>query len=62
MKISSPFNPKRKITLFEYLRAAIPVAAALVLFLSSAAFIIYKAISAYNYNERWKDYDECGIS
>ncbi len=44
-----------------YFRTAVPVAAALVLFLVSACFIIYKSVIAYRHNERWKDYDECGI-
>ncbi len=45
----------------NYLKAAVPISAALVLFLVSAGFIAYKLIIAYRHNERWKDYDECGI-
>lgn len=45
----------------NYLRAAVPISAALVLFLVSAGFIAYKLITVYRHNERWKDYDECGI-
>ena len=50
----------KKVTL-EFLRTAVPVSAALVLFLVSAGFIVYKLITAYRHNERWKDYDECGM-
>ena len=46
----------------NYLRTALPVSAALVIFLVSAGFIVYKLITAYRHNERWKDYDECGLS
>lgn len=46
----------------DFLRTAVPVSAALVLFLVSAVFIVYKLITAYRHNERWKDYDECGLS
>ena len=46
----------------NYLRTALPISAALVLFLVSAGFIAYKLIIAYRHNERWKDYDECGLS
>jgi len=46
----------------NYLKTAVPISAALVLFLLSAGFIAYKFITAYRYNERWKDYDECGLS
>ncbi len=46
----------------DYLKTAVPVSAALVLFLVSAGFIVYKLIIGYRYNERWKDYDECGLS
>lgn len=45
----------------KYLKASIPIAAALVIFLLSAGFIAYKFILAYRHNERWKDYDECGV-
>ena len=47
---------------FECVKTALTVSAALVLFLASASYIIYKSISAYRHNERWKDYDECGLS
>ena len=46
----------------NYLRTAIPVSAALVIFLVSAGFIVYKLITAYRHDQRWKDYDECGLS
>ncbi|MCM1022819.1 MAG: hypothetical protein NC395_02025 [Prevotella sp.] len=46
----------------NFLRTAVPVSAALALFLVSACYIVYKLITAYRYNERWKDYDECGLS
>lgn len=46
----------------NFLKTAVPVSAALTLFLVSAGFIVYKIISAYRHNERWKDYDECGLS
>ncbi|MCX4256104.1 MAG: hypothetical protein OSJ54_04150 [Oscillospiraceae bacterium] len=45
----------------DFLGTAVPVSAALVLFLVSAGFIVYKLITAYRHNERWKDYDECGM-
>lgn len=44
-----------------YIKTAVPISAALVLFLVSAGFIAYKFVMAYRHNERWKDYDECGI-
>ena len=43
------------------IRTAVPVVTALFLFLVSAGYIAYRMISNYNYNERWKDYDECGL-
>ena len=46
----------------ECIKTTLAVSAALVLFLSSASYIIYKSVSAYRHNERWKDYDECGLS
>jgi len=40
---------------------AFPVICALTVFLASALYIAYRMVSDYNYNERWKDYDECGL-
>ncbi len=45
----------------EMLRAGLPVFLALFVFLASASYIVYRMVSSYNYNTRWKDYDECGI-
>ena len=53
-------NESRNDTI-KYLRASLPIAAAMVIFLMSAGFIAYKFILAYRHNERWKDYDECGV-
>lgn len=53
-------EPKEE-TAIDFLRAAVPIASALVIFLVSAGFILYKFLSARRYNERWKDYDECGL-
>lgn len=44
------------------IRTVLPVVAALFIFLLSAGYIAYRMISNRNYNERWKDYDECGLS
>ncbi len=44
------------------IRAGLPVIAAMMLFLMSAGYIAYRMMSSYNYNKRWKDYDECGLS
>lgn len=51
----------RKAHTKEVIRTAIPVIGALFLFLVSAIYIAYRMVSNYNYNERWKDYDECGL-
>ncbi|MGN1090531.1 MAG: hypothetical protein ACI4Q6_09040 [Huintestinicola sp.] len=45
----------------KLIRTAVPIIGALMLFLISAGYIAYRMISNYNYNERWKDYDECGL-
>lgn len=54
-------SKKKKLTFVEYMKTAVPVAAALALIFVSAGFILWQAISAYNHHERWKDYDECGL-
>ncbi len=52
---------KKNITVIDYMHTAVPVSAALAIIFVAAGFIVYKIVSAYNYNERWKDYDECGL-
>ncbi|MCL2055130.1 MAG: hypothetical protein FWG90_11955 [Oscillospiraceae bacterium] len=52
---------RKRDTLLEYIRTAAPIAAALVIFLVSASFILHRINSARIYNERWKDYEDCGI-
>lgn len=52
----------KKISALDYFKDALPICAAIALILTAASFITYKAISDHLYNERWKDYDECGLS
>ena len=44
------------------LKSAVPVVAALFLVVASVAYIIYRTMSNRAYIEKWKDYDECGLS
>ena len=53
---------KKRMTAVNYMRTAISVSAAIAVILAALSFIVYKIVSAYNYNERWKDYNECGLS
>lgn len=39
----------------------VPVLTALVCVVASVAYIVFKIMSNKNYEEKWKDYDECGI-
>ena len=45
----------------DLLYVSAPIITALFLFLASAGYIVYRMVSNYHYNERWKDYDECGL-
>ncbi len=54
-------NIEKRNESIEMMKTTIAVCAALVIFLASAGFIVYKSVVAYRHNERWKDYDECGI-
>ena len=62
-------NEKKKVTTLrevEYdpvrmIKTSLPIFLALFAFLASGAYIAYRMVSNYNYNERWKDYDECGV-
>lgn len=48
--------------IMDFFVQAVPIAIALFMFLASSAYIIYKTVSLKQYRERWKDYDECGLS
>lgn len=39
----------------------ISILAALICGVISVAFIVYRSMSNKSYEEKWKDYDECGI-
>ncbi len=39
----------------------IPILAALICVISSVAYIVFKMSSNKIYEEKWQDYDECGI-
>lgn len=54
-------NEVRNLSTRQLIRTALPIVGALFLFLISAGYITYRMVSNYNYNERWKDYDECGL-
>lgn len=43
-------------------KSALGVIAALAIVVASAGYIVYKMMSAKAYNEKWKDYDECGLA
>lgn len=52
----------REINRKNALKSAIPVVCSLFLVVASVAYIIYRTMSERAYNEKWKDYDECGLS
>lgn len=39
----------------------IPILAALICVITSVAYIVFKMSSNRIYEEKWQDYDECGI-
>ncbi len=40
---------------------AIAVVGALLLVVGAVGYIVFRVVSEHSYNEKWKDYDECGI-
>ena len=58
---SYPGKDADKSELMRLLHVSFPIITALFFFLVSAGYIVYRMVSNYNYNERWKDYDECGL-
>lgn len=43
-------------------KSALSVIVALTLVVASAGYIVYRIVSEKAYNEKWKDYDECGLA
>ncbi len=43
-------------------KSALKVIAALVLVVASAGYIVYRIVSERAHNQKWKDYDECGLA
>ena len=43
-------------------KSALGVIVALAIVVASAGYIVYKMMSTKAYNEKWKDYDECGLA
>lgn len=46
----------------EAKKSALPVIGALLLVVASVGYIVYRSVSERAYNEKWKDYDECGLA
>ncbi|MBQ8568414.1 MAG: hypothetical protein IJ446_04270 [Oscillospiraceae bacterium] len=61
MKKSEAVSRPEPMGALKLFHVSAPIIAALFLFLASAGYIVYRLVSNYNYNERWKDYDECGL-
>ena len=40
---------------------ALPIIGAVIVVAGAVAFICLKLADEFRYNEKWKDYDECGI-
>lgn len=45
----------------EAKKSALPIIGALLLVVASVGYIVYKVTIERAYNEKWKDYDECGL-
>ena len=43
-------------------KSAYAVIGALLLVVASAGYIVFRIVSEKAYNEKWKDYDECGLA
>ena len=54
-------HQEERMNALKFIHVTAPIVTALFLFLASAGYIVYRMVSDYNYNERWKDYDECGL-
>ncbi len=54
-------NMEKESTKVASKKSALTVIGALVLVVASVGYIVYRIASEKSYNEKWKDYDECGI-
>ena len=42
-------------------KTALPIIGAVIVVAGAVAFICLKLADEFRYNEKWKDYDECGL-
>lgn len=58
LKIKEFFG--RKIKLGPFARTILPILSAVIIVAGAVAYICLKLADEMRYNEKWKDYDECG--
>lgn len=46
----------------KYKKAMFTTIGALILLVASAGYIVFRMMSNKAYNEKWKDYNECGLA
>jgi hypothetical protein len=61
MKMQEIEPEAEPLSMFGYIMKFLPIALSLVVCLMSAGYIFIRIINAKRHNERWADYDECGI-
>lgn len=45
-----------------FMRSAMPVIGALALVVAAVGYIVLRFLSERAYNEKWKDYNDCGVA
>ncbi len=53
-------NDKGQIRLGSVAKLAIPIIGAVIVVAAAVAYICLKLADEMRYNEKWKDYDDCG--
>lgn len=58
--ISERINIMNKKNLSPFVKTTLPIIGAVLLVAGAIAYICLKLADEFRYNEKWKDYDECG--
>lgn len=59
MKGSNTMNEKKKNNM-QFAQTLVPIIGAVLVVAGAIAYICLKLADEFKYNEKWKEYDECG--
>lgn len=46
----------------NFMRSTMPIVTALIMIIGAVGYIVLRFMSERAYNEKWKDYNDCGMA